>query len=224
MAWVADATSVVERKTSGITNPETWSHTCSGSDRLLVVGINHFQNTSTISGVTYNGVSMTQLATFSPQDRGGSRFSFFYLVGPATGTNTVSVSFSSAPSQFGAVGASYTGIDQTPTIQDSDGTNYTAASGSLSFTGLTTGALIVAVGGTQGDNMNAGSGTTLRVRQTGAGIKQTAIVDLSAASSSDTVDVTHNSDNSGLIGAVFAEAGGGGGAATPTLMMLGIGS
>lgn len=205
MAWAQDATAAVERKTAGITNPETFTIAPTGTNRLLSVALNHYQD-KVVSGVTFNGVSMTQLATYSPQTRGGSVFNFFYMVAPSTGSNTISITFNSAPSQFGAVAASFTGVDQTPTIHDSDGYNYTAASGQLSMTGLTVGDLILAMGGTQGANINAGTGTTLVVRQTTAGIQQTGLFSVNAAASSDTIDITHNSDASAMIGAAFGEA------------------
>lgn len=89
---------------TGSANPWTWSHTCSGTERFLVVAI----TSSGIAGtaVTYNGVSMTLLATV-----GIGVTKFFYLSNPASGTNTISVSGSSSGQQGCAV--SYTGVDPT---------------------------------------------------------------------------------------------------------------
>ena len=43
----------------------TWSHTCAGANRILFVG---FLSNGTVTGVTYNGVAMTQVGSsvFTP--------------------------------------------------------------------------------------------------------------------------------------------------------------
>ena len=70
----------------------SWSHTCTGSHLKLVV---YFTDRfSTVSGVTYNSVSMTQ---FQSQVLGGVGTLYgFYLDNPTTGANTVAVTSSHA--------------------------------------------------------------------------------------------------------------------------------
>jgi hypothetical protein len=65
---------------------ETWSHTVAGGNRLLVVAIakNGFQ---AVTGVTYNGVAMTNIAEYGSGL--GFTLSMWYLVAPATGTHNV---------------------------------------------------------------------------------------------------------------------------------------
>ena len=82
--------------TSSNQNPagsfKTYNHNQNtGNDRLLVVQIT-MANTTNYASCTYNGVSMTLLYN---QNRSGlsQRMAVFYLVGPATGTNTVRVNF-----------------------------------------------------------------------------------------------------------------------------------
>lgn len=86
----------------------TFSHTCSGSDRLLLVSCHGADQSFS---VTYNGVAMTELYDGTP----GSPFKFiavYALVAPATGANDVVITRSgSTPVIAGAV--SYTGVDQT---------------------------------------------------------------------------------------------------------------
>lgn len=68
----------------------TWSHTCSGANRVLVVNI--FSADRHPTGVTYNGDSLTQIeaqANFGYQ-------STWILVAPDTGANNIVVSFSSS--------------------------------------------------------------------------------------------------------------------------------
>lgn len=96
----------------------TWNHTCSGSDRILLVMVAGNALTAanaTVSSVTYNGVAVTAISGF-PYSSGNEEFVWMgYLVGPATGTNTVSVTVSSGGGWDGGwVGfsASFTGVHQ----------------------------------------------------------------------------------------------------------------
>lgn len=85
---------------SGDTNSTsiTFSHTCSGSDRVLYVFVNA-QAGNVVTGVTYNSVSMTQLVA-SDGDAGSLGFygyNYLYrLIAPSTGANNVVVSASSS--------------------------------------------------------------------------------------------------------------------------------
>lgn len=85
----------------------TFSHTCTGSDRVLFVAMQYVSNT--ITGVTYNGVSMT----LEVQRNGTNRAAIYSLINPATGANNVVVS-SSSSQQMQACAMSYTGANQTP--------------------------------------------------------------------------------------------------------------
>jgi hypothetical protein len=91
-----DASSTAQ---SAFSSSLTFSHTCSGADRVLFVAVN------TGSGVTYNGVSMTAVETGDADKR------LYALVAPASGTHDVVVSLPS-PAAILAVAASYTGVDQ----------------------------------------------------------------------------------------------------------------
>src|SRR5580765_3567417 len=78
---------------------KTWSHTCTGSDRLLLVTVVWNQpnvSTELVSAVTYNGVAMTSFGSPAPVKSsatpGSNRLiQLFYLINPPTGANTVSV-------------------------------------------------------------------------------------------------------------------------------------
>ena len=103
--------------------PLTWSHTCTGSDRGLIVGVSWYNGLDpTDVAVTYNGVSMTQEADISAPD--ASRVRIFSLIAPATGSNTISVSWTGSntdPMVGGAV--SVTGCHQTDMITRAASTN-----------------------------------------------------------------------------------------------------
>lgn len=101
-----DATS--SGKTTGQTSV-TVSHTCSGSDRLLLVGVAD-QGGDTVTGVTYNGVAMTQIAK---KIRGAIEYGYVYaLLAPATGTHNVVVSRSNSSFDLAAMCASYNDVQQ----------------------------------------------------------------------------------------------------------------
>ncbi len=112
-------------------NSLTFSHTCTGSNLLLLVGVSD-SNGDGVTGVTYNGVSMTQLV----KDVGGSSgYRYVYgLLNPATGANNIVISDSGVTNLY-AVGASYTGVKQSGLPDDTDQININAAnSGTLNFT------------------------------------------------------------------------------------------
>lgn len=90
----------------------TWSHTCTGSNRILFVGAvtNEADNTDYVTGVTYNGVAMTRVDSFRSQGQGGTVM--YMLVNPASGANNVVVSLSASKNIYGA-STSYTGALQT---------------------------------------------------------------------------------------------------------------
>jgi hypothetical protein len=89
---------------SGAENSGSWSHTCSGSNRVLIVVL-YIYGTGLTPAVTYGGVSMTLL-----QEAGSTYHSFlvYILFDPPTGTNTISFSVSST--HYRGVSASYKGV------------------------------------------------------------------------------------------------------------------
>jgi uncharacterized repeat protein (TIGR01451 family) len=104
-------------------NSLTFSHTTTGTNLLMVVGVSmniSGRNTTTVSGVTYNGVALTSAGTaISITNR---RTELWYLIAPATGTHNVVVTLS-VPG-FGnpiigtvAGAATFTGADQTTPIR-----------------------------------------------------------------------------------------------------------
>src|SRR5579864_1248052 len=115
----------------------SWSHTVgSGSNRALVVGVVGGCTPS----VTYGGVALTQVAQVLNNNSAGNLTDLFVLVAPATGTNTVQVSYSGCTSDVEAGSISFTGVNQsTPlahvTTNFGSGTNpgvtVTSASGDM---------------------------------------------------------------------------------------------
>ncbi len=113
----------------------TFSHTCSGSDRILYVVVFGplYTNDATghqISGVIYGSDLMTEI-TRGIEDNGANptvnRWCYLYqLVAPASGSNTVQVV--SAADATGAVASSYTGAAQSSQPDGAGPTNSFGAS------------------------------------------------------------------------------------------------
>lgn len=89
----------------------TWSHTVTGSNPSLYVGTClDTAGGTTVSGITFNGVALTQLGTLA--EGGAIRGDLWFLVAPATGTHDIVVTKSAAvPNSATAV--SLIGVHQT---------------------------------------------------------------------------------------------------------------
>lgn len=106
MAIEIDAVSTSGNKSNA--DPWEWSHTCTGSNLVLVVTVTAYIYFP--SSVTYNGDAMS-LATSVYQATGSEYSSIYYLINPDVGSHTVSIDFVSAT--YGQAGAvSFTGADQ----------------------------------------------------------------------------------------------------------------
>jgi len=86
----------------------TYSHTCTGSNRILFVGILTGGTNDIVTGVTYGGVSMSQV---NKQVATNGYMYSYILIAPATGANNVVVSVSPTQDIWSA-SASYTGATQ----------------------------------------------------------------------------------------------------------------
>ena len=131
-----DSASSVETATPATS--ASWSHTTGSANyRLLVVAVNVHAATgtpTTVTSVTYGGVPLTQVSTalYSATDP-QVRTYIFRLVNPASGTNTIAVTF--AASTLYACGATtYANVDQTTPIQTSQTATGASTSPSVSVT------------------------------------------------------------------------------------------
>lgn len=117
-------------------SPLTWSHTCTGSNRALLVAVSIGAAAGTITGATYNSVAMSKLIT---TDFNGSLgvLEMWGLVNPASGANNISVTWTG--SQFmGASAVSYTGVAQYGLPDASAYTDIAGVSSSSISTSVTT--------------------------------------------------------------------------------------
>ncbi len=115
-------------------NSLSWSHTTgAGNDRILLVAVDVFPSSGTPSvSVTYGGTALTRITydVYSSNPRVNSYV--YYLLNPAVGTRTVSVSFGSSTLAVGGA-VTYFNIDQAAPIQSSTNTG-SSANPSVSIT------------------------------------------------------------------------------------------
>lgn len=137
----------------------TFSHTCTGSNRILIVGISS-NNADVITGVTYAGISLTlgkKNSVTSPT------MYMWYLLTPATGANNVVVSASSGGEYLRAVSASYTGVKQSGQPDATAEQNITATAITTTLTQFVASAWQVGIAANGGTGvMTASTGTTSR--------------------------------------------------------------
>lgn len=122
MAVAFDAASSGSANASSL----TFSHTCSGTERLLVVITSERYN-SKVTGVTYAGAPLTNYG--SDVNVNICQCTFWYLLNPNTGANNIVVS-QIETERLTAGGMSFTGVSQsTPlgTIVTSDGSGTSAS-------------------------------------------------------------------------------------------------
>jgi len=109
MAVAFDAVGPSASGTAG-PNPLTWTHTASGTNRAVIVGVSYTDGSYANNEVaTYGGVSMTRLAGVNSNNDFHGYAVLFVLVNPPTGSQTVSVS--SVNNVIGG-SISFTGVDQ----------------------------------------------------------------------------------------------------------------
>ena len=141
MAIVFDAASGFASKE---TNTLTWSHTCAGTERMLLVfsGSNNAGGAGTpVSSVTYAGAALTLLwATADPSQ--GARTEVWYLVSPPAGTANVVVTYAGNPKFLAAGSQSFTGVDQTTPIEAHGGVGGTGSPITAYLIPLTDGAMV----------------------------------------------------------------------------------
>lgn len=180
----------------------TFSHPCTGSDRLLfvtaVVG-----SGNTVSGVTYNGVAMTNVPTNSPvSNPSGAVLYLFYLINPATGANNVVVT-AAVSDTIRAVSASYTGVKQSGQPDASgNGTASGAASITDSITTVADDCWVIAATSNTVDVATNGTGYVNRGNSAGVGIGDSGAA-VAPGSNSQTVN-TSGSANWAIIQASIA--------------------
>lgn len=140
---------------------KTFSHTCSGSDRLLLVVAGCHTATADISGVTYNGVAMTQVGA-DQTDSANGRLTVWSLIAPASGANNVVITATAVDTiSYGAI--SFNGAKQTSNPDSNTaGTESVTTSYSVTATAPTTDEAAVMFGyAMSGGSLTGGTNTTI---------------------------------------------------------------
>lgn len=158
MAITFDAAS---GRSSGAAPTLTFSHTCSGLNKILFVS-SSASGSNSVTGVTYNSVAMTQIATVSV---GTVNSYLFYLINPASGANNIVVSATGGT--IFAAGSSYNGANQSG-VPDSSATNSSSTSTSVSQSTTTVSNNCWVVCGGICGNGGLSGGTNVTIRSSGA--------------------------------------------------------
>lgn len=137
----------------------SFSHTCTGSNLWLMVGIT--TSNTTVSGVTYNSVSMTQINTVSFAFGQGNTY-IFGLKNPSTGSNSVAVTLAGANTSV-AGAMSFTGVDQTTTTEGSATASGSGSPGTVNVTTVADNDWVVDAVGSNDTTITVGADQTQRV-------------------------------------------------------------
>lgn len=147
----------------------SWSHTCTGSNRYLVVGIAMLSLAQTVTSITYAGQDL-RLIGVKASVSGACRVEMWGIIAPATGSNTIAVTLSGAISSAGCA-SSYTGVHQSSPIEGfntAQATNVGAADATVNVTTVADLAMCVDIVCTSDTAITVGAGQTQRANVTGA--------------------------------------------------------
>ena len=183
----------------GVGTTMTWSHTCTGDDRIFFVCAKG-NATDTITGVTYATVAMTRIAQLTTS--GSADLSLWYLINPASGANDAVITSSTSTTLRGKA-SSFTGAKQSG-VPDASGTQLvTAAAGvSKAITTVADNCWLVAASANVSGVNTAGANTTVR-RDGDSAIMDSNAAQTPAGSYSQAVTFDGNADG-GMIVASFA--------------------
>ena len=174
----------------------TWAHTTTtAANRIILVSANTAPKTGTtasgISGITYGSTSMTFLAKAEYQS--GLKSYLYYLLNPASGSNTITVTKSNTNDYCAVASASFSNVNQVVPPTNTFGGNTTSASATiatiyqndllLGFCGTANN--VTGLGAGQTQLCEAGSGSKVYVNlssKTAVGISSTFSVSIAATS------------------------------------------
>ena len=114
----------------------TVSHTTSGSERLMLVGISVVDSSGppAVTSVTYNGDALTFVGSRATTGGGNTaRVDIWQLVAPDVGTHNLTVNFSSAPDGATVGVTTYTGVNQVTPLEAFGAANANGTTGSATI-------------------------------------------------------------------------------------------
>jgi len=110
-AWGAVAVDTTSTGTVSSNSVVTWSHTVSGANTLLICSA-HISSGGAVSAFTFNSVALTAKATRA-SSASNYLVEMWFLIAPASGTHTVSLTLASGADNLVGGCTSFTGADQT---------------------------------------------------------------------------------------------------------------
>lgn len=173
-------------------NTISWSHVCTGADLILFVTMAYSLIPGmSVTSVTYNGVAMSVLGSTLTAP-GGVKSVTYYLVNPATGSNTIKLDTDNAGDILDCNASSYKGCD-TSTAPSVIATDVASASPTTTTGTTTINNAWVALFGSGGQT--AGTGATKRGTshaQNGCNYDSNAAVTPAGSYSMTTSDVSNH--------------------------------
>ena len=214
MALAVDASSISAFTTSSTVS---WSHTCTGSDRVLFVGVGFNGSALSVTGVTYNGVAMTEQWDLFAANVGSAGY---LLANPATGANTVEVTFNAAVDVGIAGAVSFTGADTASPGRTPVSVNGGSATASVDATDAVSGDIVVDTAFMVTTTTTEGANQTLQQKSEAIGGGSSSIgISTQAGADGGVMSWTLGSGaNSWTTGAIAIKAGSGGGGGGGSLM------
>lgn len=165
-----DAKSI--KSTSWSSGNLSWNHTNNGNV-LIVCPWSYNASLATVTGITYNGSALTKIASITANlESNWQDIECWYIANPATGSNTIAVTWSTSPSFSNGAAESFSGVSTSSPI-DSHATGQSTSSVnafSQATTVVTTGGawLVTAMFGRGGGvTLDAPPSGTLREADTG---------------------------------------------------------
>jgi hypothetical protein len=127
---------------ANVTTTNTWAHTCTGANGLLIVVAGNFGSTA-ISGVTYGGDALTYL--YKVDYAGTCRHEVWYKVAPKTGANNIVITYGATQSgSYPSAGAvSFTGVNQSTPLGTSKTASGVGTTPAVSGISSATGELVI---------------------------------------------------------------------------------
>lgn len=150
----------IGQQTNAGTSSLTYTYTTSGTNRYLFVGA-IIQSSQTISGITYAGVSMTQITSIPNDGVSANETAYLFgLANPTNGANNVVIT-GSGNATIASCASSYTGAQQTNSAEASNTATGNSGTATVSVTTITDNDWLVNFFRAQFSG-TAGSNTTIR--------------------------------------------------------------
>lgn len=210
---------------SGVSS-KTWSHTCSGTDRVLdvIVATSSGAGATTVSSVTFDGVSLssvgTQLNPFSDY-----RLTVYRLIAPNATTANIVVTLAASQPEVTVFGVSFSGADQTTPGGTAVFAQATSGAPSAAVTSVASDEIVYAVGtGANWTAITDGGGQSARTEQENVGGWSSAALSTKTGTGTVTLSWTPTTGGSGTtqwqtVGIAMKPSAGGGGSSIARQMM-----